>query len=109
MGSHDLSFLENEVADSRKNYSYIIPLSPPLLTSQPSPWQAASAGPLPALSCPLMATLEPASDQSLSPGLKVQQPREVGLVLNLVCLGPWERDRRLDSTLSQGAPSPETT
>lgn len=29
MGSHDLSFLENEVADSRKNYSYIIPLSPP--------------------------------------------------------------------------------
>lgn len=67
---------------------------------EPSSWQDASAGPLPALSCPLMATLEPASDQVLSQGLKVQQPREGGLVLNLVCLEPWERDRRLDSTLS---------
>lgn len=82
---------------------------PPLWSSpgfwdflEPSSWQDASAGPLPALSCPLMATLEPASDQILSQVLKVQQPREVGLVLNLVCRGSWERDRGLILSCSRG-------
>lgn len=93
-----------------------LPLSPPLLTSgsspgswrflEPSSWPDTSAGSLPALSCPLMATLEPASDQMLFRGLKVQQPREVGLVLNLVCLGSWKRHMGLDSILSPGGSFP---